>query len=50
MNENDPFIVFSENLVGLDFLRLWQRSGLLQLMRLTEEMGLYEKEFANLPQ
>lgn len=38
----DSFIIFSENLVGIDFMQLYRQSGLLELVRLTEEMGLYE--------
>ena len=40
----DPFIVFSENLVGLDFMKLYRKSALLELTRLSEEMGLYDFE------
>lgn len=42
----DSFVVFSENMVGLDYVKLRSQSALLELVRLTEEMGLYEKELA----
>lgn len=43
--DTEKFIVYSENLVGIDFIRLQAASALLQLVRLTEEMGLYYSEF-----
>lgn len=43
--DTEKFIVYSENLVGIDFIRLQQASALLQLVRLTEELGLYYSEF-----
>ncbi len=39
--------VLSENLVGIDFIRLYKQSALLELVRLTEEMGLYHLDYSN---
>lgn len=40
----DAFIVLSENLVGLDFMHLYRQSAVLELVRLSEEMQLYDLE------
>lgn len=48
--DTEKFIIYSENLVGIDFSRLQAASALLQLVRLTEEMGLYYHEFERVPQ
>lgn len=48
--DTEKFIVYSENLVGIDFNRLQAASALLQLVRLTEELGLYHVEFERAPQ
>lgn len=50
INNFDPFVVFSENLVGIDFVKMSSQSALLQLVRLTEELGLYYSEFERPPQ
>lgn len=46
----EPFVIFSENMVGIDFNKMSQQSALLQLVRLSEEFGLYDLEFERMPQ
>lgn len=46
----DPFVILSENLVGIDFVNMKTQSAILQLVRLTEELGLYHIEFDRPPQ
>lgn len=40
----EPFLIFSENMVGIDFVKMRSHSALLELVRLSEEFGLYNLE------
>lgn len=45
----EPFLVYSENMVGIDFNKMSQQSAILQLVRSTEELGFYNIEFERPP-
>lgn len=47
----EPFVILSENLVGIDYKTLVHEcEPIVQLVRLSEDLGLYHREFERMSQ